>query len=254
MTIRLRDLKEQHIFLHIMNKYKYNPWPLGKLKSEFKRSEPELLRQLGYDWDDPRDIVDIWERKVADYWGAKYAISTDCCSHAIFLSLQYLLSTGDLEPSTEVIVPRHTYVSVPMQILHSGLKVRFKDISWTGYYRFDPTPVIDAAVMWEEGGYIKDSLMCLSCQIKKAIPIGRGGIILTDNSNAAQWLKLASYDGRDLTTPYDTSGHVKMIGWHYYQTPEDCARGIILMDQIGNIGKYMGDKDYPDVSLMIKNI
>lgn len=237
-----------------MKKYEYNPWPLGKLPPEFRRPEPEIIKSMGYKWDDPRDIVDIWERKVADYWGARYAVAVDCCSHAMFLSLKYLISTGKLSEGQDIVLPRHTYVSAPMQVLHAGLHVRFKDIKWEGYYPLTPSRVIDAAVMWTEGGYVKDSLMCLSFQLKKAVPIGRGGMVLTDDPEAAKWLKLTSYDGRDLTTPYDSENHVQMIGWHYYPTPEDCARGILLMDQVGDKGSYMGSKNYPDVSRTLYNI
>lgn len=68
--------------------------------------------------------------------------------------------------------------------------------------------------------------------MKKTIPIGKGGIILTDDYDAYKWLKLASYDGRNLTTPYNSESHINMIGYHMYMTPEDAARGILLMDAI----------------------
>lgn len=237
-----------------MSKYKYCPWPLGALPKEFQRPEPEKLRELGYQWDDPRDIVDIFERKVADYWGAKYAVSVDCCSHAIFLSLMYSRRGNLIQKGSKITIPKHTYVSVPMQIIHAGMKVKFKDIKWMGYYELFPTRVIDAAVMWEEGGYIPNTLMCLSFQIKKAIPTGKGGIILTDDEYAAKTLRLMAYDGRDLTTPYDSEDHVRVLGYHMYMTPEDAARSIILMDQVGDMGSYMGSENYPDVSEMLKNI
>lgn len=231
---------------------RYNSWPLGKLKKEHQRIEPNLLLQHGYTWDDPRDIVDIFENKLAAFWGAKYAVSVDCCSHAIFLSLQYLKSIG--VTSLEVIIPRHTYISVPIQVLHSGFRVVFNDLKWNGAYRLKPTNIIDAAVLWQKNGYIEGTLMCLSFQIKKAIPVGKMGAILTDNEKAYKWLKLASYDGRDLSTPYDSENHLKMLGWHMYATPEDCARAILLMDQIEEKGSYMGYENYPDVSKMIDNI
>ena len=237
-----------------MSKYEYNPWPLGRLKQEWQRPEPQQLREAGYEWDDPRDIVDIFERKVADWWGAKYAVAVDCCSHAIFLSFKYLLETGQVTDMDTIVVPKHTYVSVPLQVIHAGLKVRFKDFGWKGSYPLYPTRVIDAGVMWTEGGYVADSLMCLSFQIKKAVPIGRGGAVLVDDPDAYSWLKLASYDGRDLTTPYDIEGHLKIQGWHMYMTPEDAARGILLMDQVGDLGSYMGSANYPDCSQMIYNI
>ena len=238
-----------------MSKYQYNPWPLGKLKKEHQRPEPNELLEQGYLWRDPREIVDLFEDRVADFFGAKYAVATDCCSHAIFLSLQYLKYIGEINDSTEITIPRHTYISVPMQILHAGFHVRFKDIEWRGYYDLHPTSVIDAAVIWQRESYVPNTLMCLSFQLKKAIPIGKMGTILTDDPKAREWLKLASYDGRDLTTPYDEKGHIKMIGWHMYATPEDCARGLLLMDSITeDRGRFLGNENYPDVSQMIKNI
>ena len=41
---------------------------------------------------DPWDIVGLFEKKIAVFTGSKYAISVDCCTHAIFLSLKYLKS------------------------------------------------------------------------------------------------------------------------------------------------------------------
>jgi dTDP-4-amino-4,6-dideoxygalactose transaminase len=69
----------------------------------------------------------------------------------------------------------------------------------------------------------------VSFQIKKAIPIGRGGIVLTDNAECAKWLKKARYDGRDSRTLY-VEDNIQTPGWHMYMTPEDAARGILLMD------------------------
>ena len=86
------------------------------------------------------------------------------------------------------------------------------------------------------------------------IPVGKMGVVLTDDKDAYDWIKLASYDGRDLSLPYDHPDHVKMLGWHMYATPEDCARAIILMDSIDTQGSYMGDSNYPDVSKMVKGI
>jgi hypothetical protein len=35
---------------------------------------------------------------------------------------------------------------------------------------------------------------------------------------------MASYDGRDLNTPYTDIDHVKCLVYHMYMTPEDAAR------------------------------
>lgn len=230
----------------------YNPWPLGKLKPEHQRQEPHRIKGLGYKWNDPREIVDMFEKKVSEYFGAKYGVAVDCCANAIFLCLQYLKSKNGLP--YRIYIPKHTYISVPMQVLHCGVKVTFIPEKWEGCYRLVPSRIIDAAVIWERNAYVPESLMCLSFQIKKAIPIGRGGMILTDDKDEYEWLKLASHDGRNLDTPYDSEGHIKMLGWNMYMSPEDAARGLLLMNDIGDKGKYMGWKNYPDVSQMLKGI
>ncbi len=224
----------------------YNPWPLGRLAPEWQRPEPALIKRLGYEWDDPRDIVEIFEQKLADFSGSSYAVVVDCCSHALFLALNYLGVKSEIE------IPRHTYVSVPMQIMHSGSIPKFIDLEWEGIYELGTTGVVDGAGRFTKGMYVGNGkLQTLSFQIKKRLPIGRGGAILTDSEDAYRWLKLASYDGRDLNTPYDSPGHVAKLGWHFYMTPEDAARGIWLMDQLpDDMPDTMTWANYPDLSKM----
>lgn len=224
----------------------YNPWPLGRLPKEWQRPEPDLLKSSGYIWDDPRDIVTIFEEKLAQYAGSKYAVVVDCCSNAMFLSLKYKGLVGEVE------IPSHTYVSVPMQILHAGMQPVFRDFEWSGVYELGNTGVFDGAARFTKGMYVGgNALQTLSFQIKKRLPIGKGGAILTESKEAYDWLKLASYDGRDLLTKYDSPDHVMRIGWHFYMTPEDAARGILLMDQIPEVNPDTMDwNHYPDLSKM----
>lgn len=223
----------------------YNPWPLGQMPVHLRRPEIEQIKSLGYELRDARDAVTIFENKVAEFTGAKYAISTDCCTHALALCLEY-------EDPAVVVIPNRTYISVPMQIEQMGIVCLFEDVEWSGAYNLKNTNIWDAAVRWTKGMYIPGSHMCLSFQIKKRIPIGRGGMILTDDENAAREFKLMSYDGRDLNTPYDSKEHVKRYGYHYYMTPEDAARGILLMDAIKEEGDMMNFTDYPRVDKMIE--
>lgn len=243
-----------------VSKYQYNSWPLGKVPPELQRPELLVLKNMGYDWKDPRDVIDMFEAKVASFAGSKYAVSVDCCSSGIFLGLKYLQSIGALPQKDYVItIPKHTYVSVPMQIRHAGLNVSFKDVEWSGIYQLEGSSVWDGAVRWTEGMYVGgEALQIVSFQMKKRIPIGKGGIILTDDLEAYRWLKLASYDGRDLTLPYTDDRHVRMLGYHMYMTPEDAARGLILIDAVNketgthpDSGSYL---NYPDVSATLKGI
>jgi len=223
------------------SKYQYNSWPLGKLPKEFQRQELEILKNNGYEWSDPRDVIDLFEKKVANFAGSKYAVTTDCCSNGLFLSMKYLQSIGEIDNKTVISIPDRTYVSVPMQIKHAGVNVKFTDKEWSGLYNLEGTRIWDAAVRWTSGMFVGgNALQVVSFQLKKRIPIGKGGIVLTNDENAARWIKLASYDGRDLTTPYTDKNHVSMLGYHMYMTPEDAARGILLMDQVSLVNEDSG--------------
>jgi dTDP-4-amino-4,6-dideoxygalactose transaminase len=223
----------------------YNPWPLGQLRESWQRQEPELIRKLGYEWDDPRDINDLFAKKLASYCGSKYAVLTDSCSNALFLSLKLKGAKG------QISIPKNTYVSVPAQIIHAGGIPVFKDLQWSGSYELGQTGIFDSAARFTQGMYAKSGggLQCLSFQIKKRLPIGRGGAILTNSETEYEWLQRAVYDGRDLSTPYDSDSHVNMLGWHFYMTPEDAARGLLLLHDIELINEdTMTDKNYPDLT------
>lgn len=236
--------------------YKYNSYPLGKVPIELQRPEIYKLKKLGYEFNDAREIVDIFETKVAKFAGCKYAVTVDCCSHGIFLSLKYIKSKGETFTTKTISIPRRTYVSIAMQILHAGYKIKYIDVEWSGVYRLEPTRVWDGAVRWTNGMYVGDNaLQVVSFQFKKRIPIGKGGIILTDDFEAYKMLKLMSYDGRDLSLPYTHPDHIKTMGYHMYMAPEDCARGIILMDSIPKENKDSGNYTmYPDVEKMLSKI
>jgi dTDP-4-amino-4,6-dideoxygalactose transaminase len=227
--------------------YQHNPWPLGQIPEELQRPELKLLREFGYTWRDPYDIVDIFENQVAKFAGAKHGVAVDCCSHGVFLCLKYLKAQGT------IVIPKNTYVSIPLQIRHAGCRVEFADIKWSGMYRLDPYPVWDAAVRWSENMYA-NGFHVTSFQIKKRIPIGRGGMILTDDDAAAEWFRRARHDGRNLSIPY-SKDQFSLDGWHYYMTPEDAARGILLMHALpGSFPDSATYKNYVDISRIFDQI
>lgn len=223
----------------------YNPWPLGDIPADFRRKELEDLKAYGYQYNDAREIVSLFETKLAAYAGARYAVTVDCASHGLFLSLVFRSSPHNL------IIPSRTYVSVPMQILYAGYSFSFEDIEWSGIYELGDTGIFDGSARFRPNMFVggEKTLQVLSFQIKKRLPIGRGGAILTNDVEAYDWLRLARYDGRDLGTPYDSAIHVRQLGWHMYMTPEDAARGLILFEKLGNT--YFEDiansDSYPDL-------
>jgi hypothetical protein len=62
------------------------------------------------------------------------------------------------------------------------------------------------------------------------------------------WLRRARYDGRDLSVS-QWDDEPECLGWHYYMTPEDAARGILLMDQTDPHNPDTGTwENYADLS------
>lgn len=213
----------------------------------WQRTEIEELKTRGYIIDDPWDAIKLFEDKVAKYTGAKHAIAVDSCSSALFLSMKYC-------NVVEINIPNRTYISVPMMAkMHSSTcKVNFCDTAWKKWYSLTPVSdndldIIDCAVTLEENMYQRNSLQCISFQHRKPLKIGKGGIILTDSKDASDWLRKASYDGRDRTKLFKDDA-IDMIGYHMYMAPEDGARGVLLFDEYTAQRNEIGSIDYPNIS------
>lgn len=192
------------------------------------RLELEFLKKSGYEFEQPWQVVDMFEKKVAKYFGSQYAVATDSCTHALELCFRLLD-----QRSTDVAVPLHTYISVPMALEKIGQSWHLEENLWIEHYSFDPLPIVDLATVWRPNCYTAGTLACVSFQFKKQIPIGRGGMILTNDVNYYQRLQKMCRDGRDRTL-LQTEDDIAEIGFHYYMTPEDAARGILLMDENGD--------------------
>lgn len=192
-------------------------------------------------------IIDAFEKKVAKYAGSRYAVAVSSGTNAIFLSLMLRKHMGRLNNDDVVTVPKNTYMSIPMSIVNAGLRVKFVDKDWEGYYLLDGTDIYDSAVKFEKNMYIKDSLYCLSFQYRKGLPIGRGGMILTDYKFEYDTLKQMRHNGKH---PGISKWKDEFIvqGWDMYMLPEQAARGLTLLNCNVNEGILGSNKDYPDVS------
>lgn len=173
--------------------------------------------------ENPYDIVRMFEQAVADYTNAPYAISLDSCTNALFLACMY----EDIADK-DVILPKRTYLSVPQSVMRAGGNVVFSDVEWEGTYSLGNTNIVDAAKRFTSDMYVKSHHMCLSFHIKKHLKLGKGGMILTDDPDAAKWFKKARYEGRSEGVRYQDDD-VTMMGWNMYMTPQQAAHGLALM-------------------------
>lgn len=188
------------------------------------------------------NTVTEFENKVANFFGAKFAIAVDSCTHGVELCLRYT--------KTETIAcPKRTYLSIPFLSYKLGIKLEWKDQNWLDYYYLTPN-IIDAAVLWKANSYIPDTFMSLSFQYQKHLSLGRGGMILTDNEEAATELKKMSYDGRLPNIPWRDQ-NIRTVGYHYYMTPETAQLGLDKLDKaIETTPRQWVVTDWPDLTQM----
>ena len=92
--------------------------------------------------------------------------------------------------------------------------------------------------------------MGISFQYQKHLSLGRGGIILTDDKEAAVQLKKMSYDGRIPNVPWREQ-NIDTVGYHYYMTPEVAQNGLDkLSEAINTPPRQWVVSDWPDLTQM----
>ena len=97
------------------------------------------------------NIVTDFEKQIAEFYGAPYAIAVDSCTHGIELALRY--TNADY-----IRVPTRTYISIPFLADKLNIDLFWKDDNWIDYY-YVTDNVIDAAVLWKPNSYNPNTLM-----------------------------------------------------------------------------------------------
>jgi len=188
------------------------------------------------------NTVTEFENQIAEFFGAPYAIAVDSCTHGVELCLRYIRAD-------HIIVPKNTYLSIPFLAQKLCINLLWKNEDWVDYYYLTEN-VIDAAVLWKPNSYIFGTFMNLSFQYQKHLSLGRGGMILTDNKDAADSLKKMSYDGRLPNVPWRDQD-IEVYGYHYYMTPETAQLGLDkLPAAIETQPKRWSINDWPDLTQM----
>lgn len=141
-------------------------------------------------------IVTEFEQKIANYVGAKYAVSVNSATSAIFLALQ--------NKNTQLIIPSMIPPVVLNAIITSGNTYKFIDNpEWVGnsyiLHKFDDYKIIDSAQKLEKNQFITEcndnDLMIFSFYPTKPIGSCDGGLIVSNNEEKINYLKTLAFNG-----------------------------------------------------------
>lgn len=182
-----------------------------------------------------------FERTLAEFTGAPYAVMTDCCTHALELCLRF-------DRVKCCNIPAHTYLSVPMTLCKLDIEYGYTDIEWLGEYQFTGTRIWDSARLLRKDMYRPGMLQCLSFGFDKPLAIGRGGAVLTDDVEVYDVLIQQRYDGRNLSISPWAQQKIFKIGYHYKPTVEEAVKGLELLPTVDQEPK---PKQYPDLREII---
>ena len=191
--------------------------------------------------------VETFEKSLTNFTGAPYAVTTDCCTHAIELCFRLL----DIKSCK---FTAQTYLSIPMTMNLLGVSYELTDEMWHGEYQFEGTPIWDSARCLKPNMYRNKQYQCLSFGHGKPLDNVRGGAILLDNKKHSEELKMMAYDGRDQRHNNWIDQKVYRQGFHYMMRYEECESAKLLLEQYISAGDFEHKyKPYPDVrSIEIK--
>lgn len=204
----------------------------------------------------PYDVVSEFESRVATYAGASHGVAVNSCTSALTLAVKYAFMQKGCEG--RVWLPKRTYIGVPYAVLAAGGKPVFRDHEWQGAYALGihrvvdtlALTVVDSARRFTSGMYNPGTLWCLSFHETKVLNIGDGGMILTDDWEAAHFLRQMRFDGRSPGKSVAEDTFTVPWALHCHMKPDVATRGLMLMAGVKEHNDDLPNDDYPDLSQM----
>lgn len=196
----------------------------------------------------PFQVVKDFEKAIAEYCGAPYAVSCTSCTMGILMACAWFKSQGWTWLGDRITMPSRSYVGIPASIKNSGYGVLFDDIQWSGEYQLKPLPLWDSARRTTSGMYRKGQMQVLSLHWSKILGVQQGGVILLDDPIAYDWLRRARFDGRTEGVSA-FADPVQYPSWHAYMSPEIAAEALIRLSILPKDNADLPNSNYPDLSL-----
>ena len=171
-------------------------------------------------------IVTEFENSIAEYVGAKYAVSFSSATNAIFLALQ--------NKNTTITVPSMIPPVVLNAIITSGNKHSFRDdVDWVGdsyiLHEFDDYKIVDSAQKIEKDQFIKEcndsDLMVFSHYPTKPIGSCDGGMIVSNSLNKITELRELALNGMSYSVN-NWERKIKVPGFKMYMNSIQAEIGL----------------------------
>lgn len=189
----------------------------------------------------PYQVTRDFERALAHYTGAPYAVAVNSCTAALLLAILWQRKAGVIE------IPRRTYVSVPCAIKLAGYSVAWRDEDWRGAYQLKPLPIWDCARRFTSGMYISGQFQCVSFSSSKILGIEQGGAILHDCFEADDWFRRMRFDGRTEGV-LATEDTFDLVGHHAIMLPSIAAQLLLKLYHLPQHNEDLPRVEYPDLS------
>lgn len=180
--------------------------------------ELAVLQVLRSGWLTQGAQVDAFERKVAEYVGAKHAIALTSCTTGLHLAL---LALG-IGPGDEVIIPSLSFIATANAVLHAGATPIFADIDGRTF-NLDPIKA-EAAITARTRAIIPVHQIGLAADMDPFLDIaGRHGLETVEDAACALGAK---YKGR----PVGSIGRLTVFSFHPRKSITTGEGGMITTD------------------------
>jgi len=186
------------------------------------------------------NVVEEFEKTIANYVGAKYACAINSATNAIFL----IFKMEEFLNPRKITIPSIIPPVVANAIITSGNIVRFNDdVDWVGdsyiLHKFRKFKVIDSAQKLEPQQFRKecepDDIMFFSHYPTKPLGGADGGVIVTDDYNKYKWMKEAVLNG----TTFAENNWERGISFPGYKFYMNSMQAKIVMNNFKSFNQKM---------------
>ena len=210
------------------------PFAKARIGEEEIKAVEKVMRS---GWLTRGKVCQEFEEKFAEYVGAKYAISLNSCTSALFLALKYYTDVNCVSVFN-VAVPAFTFTASASIIKHCKKDIKFVDVRKDNYCidenkiqdnlnshvisvhltgnksvtKLDRKFIIEDSAHRIERNTQGDNPVCYSFYATKNMTTGEGGMLTTNDENVYSFIKKAMLHG---TNKDGFARYANKASWEY---------------------------------------